>query len=95
MAVTPGQTVEKHQKLNRLLSKKAHTKTEKSVLTRCYGKQRMRLHHATAAPGKETKKLKMLEHICRNDPSVKNILKKAPMNSKKQTNINPSQNIDI
>ena len=49
--------LKKHQKLNRLFSKKSHTKTEKSALARCYEKLRMRLHYATTAPGSETKKI--------------------------------------
>ena len=67
MAAVLGQTLKasEHQKLNRLLPKKAHTKTGKSSLAKCYEKRRMRLRHTTFAPGSETEKV---EHAVTHMP---------------------------
>ena len=67
-----------------------HMKTEKSALAKCYEKRRMRLRHTTAAPGVRLRRLKMLGHICRNDPPAKNILEKALKNSKRKRGRPPS-----
>ena len=81
--------LQKHQKLNRLIPKKANTKTKKSVLARCYVKRRMRLGHATAALGSETEKFENAGTYMSQRPTGKKHLKKSPKEFQEKTRQTP------